>query len=333
MTDTLLNIEPTNTFALFGGGPVLVDLAKHLQANGSTVYVFTSERLIDYSGEEANIPSIMESFGIPCTITANIGNDEQAKGIASAGGIGISFGAPWIFRSAFIDLWNGRLLNSHPAPLPQHRGGGGYSWRILMNDQRGATCVHIVTTGLDEGDIVWYEQYEFSDECQVPADYEAAQVANDINSLRSLTEKFKQGISLDLTEQDHTTSTYFPRLETDTHGWVDWSLPADEIIRSIRAFDKPYAGVSTTLNETTVRISGAQLANDDLSFHPFQAGLIYRSFEGRHFVACGDVGISVEEIIIRSSTEQKNSVRLGDRLFTPASKLESAREYRAIYRP
>jgi methionyl-tRNA formyltransferase len=333
MSDTSMNTEPIDSFALFGGGPVLVDLAKFLHINGSSVHVFTSERLIDYSGEEASIPAIMDALEIPHSVTANIGKNEQAKKIASAGGIGLSFGAPWIFRSAFIDLWEGRLLNSHPAPLPEHRGGGGYSWRILMNDHRGATCVHVVTPGLDEGDIVWYKPYQFSNDCLVPSDYESAQVRNDIESLRTLVDNFKQGTSLGITEQDHTASTYFPRLETDTHGWIDWSDAAAEITLSIRAFDHPYAGASTTINGHKVRIRGAQLADDGLVFHPFQAGLIYRSIGGKYFIACNDSGISVEAIEFEGSSDPKNSVRLGDRLFSPVEKLQTAFEYRVTYRP
>jgi methionyl-tRNA formyltransferase len=328
-----MDIEPTNTFALFGGGPVLVNLANHLKSTGSSVHVFTSERLLDYTGEGSSLPEIMAAQDIPCAVTSNIGDESSAAEIASSGGIGISFGAPWIFRSAFIDLWNGRLLNSHPAPLPEHRGGGGYSWRILMKDRRGATCVHVVTPGLDEGNIVWYEPLIFSDDCLVPADYESAQVNSDIKSLRTLVEQIKQGTSLTSTPQDHSISSYFPRLETDTHGWIDWSLSVEDVIRSIRAFDQPYAGASTTLNGNDVRIRGAQIA-DDVTFHPFQAGLIYRDYDGRHFIACKGGGISVDKIELESSlAKPKNSVRLGDRLFTPAKKLQAALEYRATYRP
>ncbi len=328
-----MRIEPTNNFALLGGGPVLVNLAKYLNDGGSNVRVFTSERLLDYSGEKSSLPEIMNAHGIPCTVAANIGKDTDAIDIASSGGIGISFGAPWIFRSAFIDLWNTRLLNSHPAPLPQHRGGGGYSWRILMNDRRGATCVHTITTGLDEGDIAWYEPYKFADDCLIPADYEAAQVHNDIQSLRIIVDNFKKGTSLKLEPQDHSSSTYFPRLETDTHGWIDWSHSAEDIVSSIRAFDQPYPGASTTLNDHHVRIRGAHPANGELTFHPFQAGLIYRMIGDNYFIACNGGGISVEEITFQSSSGNKNSVRLGDRLFSPAAKLENAFEYRAIYRP
>jgi methionyl-tRNA formyltransferase len=203
-----------------------------------------------------------------------------------------------------------------------------------MDDRRGATCVHVVTQGLDEGDIVWYEPYQFNDECLVPADYESTQVSKDIESLHTLVDKFKQGVSLDPTKQDHVASTYFPRLETDTHGWIDWSQSVEDVIRAIRAFDRPYAGASTTLNGHDVRIRGAQIADDDFTFHPFQAGLIYRKLGERHFVACADRGISIDKIDLEaSSADQKNSVRLGDRLFSPAVKLQAALEYRATYRP
>jgi len=326
-----LNIHPTNSFALFGGGLVLVELATYLKSIGASVHVFTSERLAESTGKESTLAEQMADLNIPCNVTPKIDKDVDAADIATSGGIGLSFGAPWIFRASFIDLWEGRLLNSHPAPLPQHRGGGGYSWRILMNERRGETCVHVVTPGLDEGDIVWAKPYIFGEECLVPTDYESVAVCRDILSLRELLDTFRNGTSLPLTAQDHSSSSYFPRLKTDTHGWVNWTHTADEIVRFVRAFDQPYAGASTTIRGHDVRIMGAHLADDSLTFHPFQAGLIYRISDGQYFIASNGGGIRVSEITPYST--ENPLLQLGDRLVTPNVKLDAALEIRASYRP
>jgi methionyl-tRNA formyltransferase len=328
---TLININPANRFALFGGGPVLVQLAMYLKSAGVSVHVFTSKRLAESTGTEATLAEQMAELNIPCNVTANIGNDVDATDIADGGGIGLSFGAPWIFKTSFIDLWDGRLFNSHPAPLPQHRGGGGYSWRILMNERRGETCVHVVTPGLDEGAIVWSKPYVFGEECLIPTDYETVAVSRDIVSLRELLGKLQNGTSLPLTAQNHSSSTYFPRLNTDIHGWINWTHTADDIVRFIRAFDQPYAGASTTVLGHDVRITGAHLADESLTFHPFQAGLIYRVSEGQYFIASNGGGIRISNITPYST--EHLLPQLGDRLVTPNVKLDAAFEIRTSYRP
>jgi methionyl-tRNA formyltransferase len=54
--------------------------------------------------------------------------------------------------------------------------------------------------------------------------------------------------------QEEKDSTYFPRLNSLNQGFIDWEWDCGEALRFIRAFDDPYCGASTFLNERRVFI-------------------------------------------------------------------------------
>ena len=58
------------------------------------------------------------------------------------------------------------------------------------------------------------------------------------------------------------------------NGWINWySWNTDEILRFISAFDHPYVGASSMINNKRIYIKNAHLVKKS-KFHPFQNGLI-----------------------------------------------------------
>ncbi|MGZ8361940.1 MAG: hypothetical protein ACXWUX_15585, partial [Allosphingosinicella sp.] len=123
--------------------------------------------------------------------------------------------------------------------------------------------------------------------------------------------------------QDEARSTYWPRLSTDLHGWIDWSWTAAEIERFCRAFGPAYAGARTCVRGGLARVRSCTRGESD-DFHPFQAGLIYRIDGDSLFVAARGGGLRIELDV---------AARVGDRLFTPRALLERALATRVTYLP
>jgi methionyl-tRNA formyltransferase len=86
--------------------------------------------------------------------------------------MGLSFGAPWLFRQDVITRFGGRLLNLHGARLPHYRGGGGFSWQILCDNRQGYALIHQITAGIDDGPIVAVREFRYPSSCRVPQDYQ-----------------------------------------------------------------------------------------------------------------------------------------------------------------
>ena len=163
-----------NNFLLFGGGDLLLKIALYLQSQNNKVCVVTSER---HFSEKLLFIS-KESFGeylinnsVDYIISKNVSIDKSVIRNITKNTIGISFGAAWIFKKNFIDLFNGKLLNLHGSRLPLDRGGGGYSWRIMRGDKIGITLIHQILPSIDTGDIIDYKSYVFPEDCRIPFDY------------------------------------------------------------------------------------------------------------------------------------------------------------------
>jgi methionyl-tRNA formyltransferase len=213
--------------------------------------------------------------------------------------------------------------------LPKNRGGASFSWQIMRGDRTGCHLFHLIDGGIDTGDIVMARPYTFPASCRTPAEYRAYHLATERKFFTDVIKKVRTNASFVLKKQDEAVSTYFPRLATDEHGWVDWSWGAGDIARFIAAFDRPYGGASTMLNGRRVRLRLATVARRDGIFHPFMSGLVYRKHAGAIWVAAHDGSVVVREILEHNG--DSCDTRVGHRLMTPREHLDTARAYTALY--
>lgn len=59
-----------------------------------------------------------------------------------------------LLTPAFVQRWQGRLLNIHPSLLPKYRGLDTYSRTIDAGDSHAGCTVHLVTEEVDAGEIL-----------------------------------------------------------------------------------------------------------------------------------------------------------------------------------
>jgi phosphoribosylglycinamide formyltransferase-1 len=62
-----------------------------------------------------------------------------------------------LFTPAFVRLWNGRMLNIHPALLPQFKGLHTHRRALEAEVKRHGATVHFVVPEMDSGPIVAQE--------------------------------------------------------------------------------------------------------------------------------------------------------------------------------
>jgi phosphoribosylglycinamide formyltransferase-1 len=56
---------------------------------------------------------------------------------------------PW-----FVDRWSGRMINIHPALLPQFKGLDTHRRALESGVEEHGATVHFVSTGMDEGPVI-----------------------------------------------------------------------------------------------------------------------------------------------------------------------------------
>ena len=315
-----------------GGSSILYDIIKNMDRNIEMV-VFTSERFSEEMIEGKKFKEQLQDLNIKFYVVENINNNEDLKKeIIRNSTLGFSVSASWIIKQISIDLFDGKIVNIHGSRLPQFRGGGGISWNILQGNRLDGFVIHFITTGIDDGAIIDKEEIIFPDNCKRPLDYYSYK--NKImvkKSIDFINQILNNNELFSLNPQQEEFSRYWPRLNTDKHGFIDWNWSLSNIQKFINAFDEPYNGAITFCNDKQVRVKNIFTNHVDGCFHPFQKGIIYRKNNQGYFVATEQ-----GTLIIKSLKDEKNkdlfdSINVGDRLYTPQNKIEESFSTRVFY--
>ena len=221
----------------------------------------------------------------------------------------------WIIPSEILNMFPKRIFNYHNSALPEQRGSACHSWRLMQGISFTRLTIHEVSLEIDKGRVYIEDQINFDKSIS-----NLAQSYEFISS--SETKLFSNFLNNDLKpyEQFEVNSFYWPRLSNEVNGFINWSWSAEEIVAFCNAFDKPFAGASTFIKGSKVNFSNVEIAYEDYSFHPFQAGLIYRVRGSDLFVAARQGGICVKELKLSENI----NIREGLRFVTPDDVLLSA---------
>ncbi len=148
-----------------------------------------------------------------------------------------------ILRTDVLDLAPRGSLNVHSSLLPRWRGAAPIQRAILAGDEETGVSVQRMVLALDEGDVL-LERRTPIDPAETAgellarlAELGGEAIVEALDALEAGTETF--------TPQDPDQVTYAPKLTKD-EGRIDWSLPALELSRQVRAFH-PWPGSRTSL--------------------------------------------------------------------------------------
>lgn len=327
----ILKRDDFKRLVILGGSEQTVTVAGFALENDLDLHVFVGLRQRDVvisTGQ--TVGDALSEKGITVNFVDSLKSGSvNPYELCDKGAVLLSLGSPYIIPKKLIELYDGRVINSHGAPLPEWRGGGGFSWRILAGDKRGMTCFHLVSEGIDDGDIILQTEYQFPPEVRFPKDYQAFAEAHASHSLVVFLKQVLCGETFTLKSQDEAKATYFPRLHTDSHGFIDWSWDGEELERFILAFSHPYSGASTFMQEQQLRIFDARFSKTRQTPHPFMFGIVERIHKGAITVCCKGGSLEIDQ----KDLAGKEMPKLGDRLVTSRNCLEEALSFRAIYTP
>lgn len=322
-----MKFSNVDKFVLFGGGFLLYYFSKILTDNKinhdliigprhQKEIVAENKTLIKLLGKNKNIFKI-----------TNLTSEFLKKYKKDKKTVFVSFSSPWIFKNKDIkEIFKNKLINSHGSRLPQNRGGGGFSWRILCQNKLGYCALHHVDSKVDTGKILLIEEFTFPYKLCRPHEYISFQNEQEKIFLNKFLKKIQRKEIFKTIDQPEYLSSYFPRLSTDDNGWIDWSYKINDLFNFICAFDEPFDGASTYYKNQIVKIKNVNLTKSDQPFHPFQYGLIYRKTEKFALVACKEGSLIVSKIFNTKGKNIFNNLKVGDRFFTPLIKLDSAKK-------
>ena len=150
-----------------------------------------------------------------------------------------------ILREDILELPNMDIVNLHASLLPKYRGAACIQAAIDAGDSETGVCAQHMVKKLDAGDLIHSKAIaiEATDTGGVLHD-KLAELAVPV---MAETIELLAGGNAPRTPQDEAGASYIGKLGRD-HGRLDWSMPADELERRIRAYH-PWPGTYTTVEE------------------------------------------------------------------------------------
>ena len=179
-----------------------------------------------------------------------------------------------ILRKNIIDFFDEKVFNIHPTYLPNERGGGTFSWRILNGINEISATIHRIDEGIDSGNILLQMKENLQGHHHKPYDFLIRTNLLYIKLIDIFLDKIPSIMKLNGIKQDNSKSTYFPRLITEINGIIDWSLSGVFIERTIRAFSHPYSGSFTYINGNRIFIMDSFFEESNHNMHPLMYGKV-----------------------------------------------------------
>ena len=161
-------------------------------------------------------------------------------------------------------------LNIHPSLLPKYRGPSPIQTTILNGDKETGITIILMDEKIDHGKIISSSSFLISKKCTYP------ELCQKLASLgvKLLVETIPKWINNEIEpkSQDESKAIYTKILKRED-GKIDWSKPAQETEKQIRAFN-PWPGTFTFIkhkNKTLrVKILEANVKNNKLIIKKLQ---------------------------------------------------------------
>ena len=188
------------------------------------------------------------------------------------------------------DGWSPKLsaLNIHASLLPRWRGAAPIARAIEAGDAETGITIMQMDAGLDTGPTLAAEKVAIaSDDTADSLTSKLAQVG-----ARLVVEALRSIDRLAATPQPEG-ATYAAKLHK-SEAWLDWSSPAGELARQVRAFN-PFPVASSLLNGTTVRIWRAHPSGDRVADEA-GVGVVKAADASGLRVACGAGELLITEL-------------------------------------
>ena len=224
-------MTPTLPIVFFGSGPVAAASLRRLVRHFSVEAVITKPRP---EGHHGLVPvlDLASELGLPVVTAANkveLSAAVAAQTFQSRVAVLIDFGI--IVAADVINKFPLGIINSHFSLLPEWRGADPISFAILSGQAATGVSLMLLVPAMDEGPLLA--------QATVPVenrDIEQLTAALIEASDELLATKLPLYVSGELTPQPQTGQPSYSRKLTKQDGELDFTKPAVQLEREIRAF-------------------------------------------------------------------------------------------------
>ena len=319
-------LENLKSIVILGGSPLFSKIQNINKRNNIETLLVSSPDQV----KEIDSKNILVSNNFDTKIKNKISSLIDIKNT-----LFISLGARWIFKkNDIINFFKNNIVNFHCTRLPFDKGGANISWKIINGDRIDNQLVHIINEEIDKGEILLNKKTLIPHYCKVPLDYINYHNSEFLKLYQTFILDVKKHKFFPLYKQPDYIGSYNPRLSSKISNWIDWDLSPSNLIKFINAFDEPYNGAKTLINNKEVHIKSVQLHGGDLSSHPFRKGIVTRHDKNWIVVNTSDYfSIIIEKILDKNKKNILKDIKQGDRFHTPKKFLDIALSSRIKFTP
>ena len=184
------------------------------------------------------------------------GGAEQARFAALKPDVAAVVAYGLLLPSAILAAPRLGCLNIHPSLLPRWRGAAPVARAILAGDTDTGVSIVKMDEGLDTGPVLAQTRVAMPDRATTGA-FEAKLARLGATMLVETLQAYDAG-TISPRPQDEAGATYAHKFAKQD-GAIDWSRPADEIDRQVRAMS-PWPGAWFTLGDSSVRVLACEPA-------------------------------------------------------------------------
>ena len=233
---------------VFFGSPsfALPSLAALVEAPWAEVVLAVTQpaRPRGRSGRPASteVGAAAQAAGIPVLAPERLRRESTAEITARAPDVGVLAASGHLLPGHLLQAFPRGVVNVHASLLPRHRGASPVAAAILAGDEESGASLMLVERRLDAGPVIASASTEIG-----PLDTTGtltsriAEVGSEL--LRQNLAAWVAG-DIPAVPQEEARASYAPRLRRED-GAVDWSLPAVEIWRRVRAY-QPWPQATAT---------------------------------------------------------------------------------------
>ena len=225
-----------------------------------------------------------DALGVDVIRVRNV-NDEDALAQLRALAADYIFVVGWsqICGPDFLAIAPDRVIGYHPAALPRMRGRAAIPWTIFRQEPITAGTLFWIDGGTDTGAVLDQQFFHVS-----PRETAATLYAKHMRALSDMLARTLPAMAAGQAPrlvQDEECATWSAR-RTESDGLIDWSAPAVEIARLVRAVGRPYPGAFTDVKGKRMQIWAAESC-DRGDRHFGRSGQVVEIDGDRFTVLCG----------------------------------------------
>lgn len=226
--------KTSETIVFFGSGPVAAKSLELLAQHFEVEAVITKPKPEHHRGGFP-VLEICEKYHFTVFTPSNkqeLTDLFKAKPVKSRVGVVIDYGI--IIAQEVIDYFPLGIVNSHFSLLPEWRGADPISFAILSGQPKTGVSLMVIDAGMDTGKLITYRGLPITNEDTTPSLTEKLIDLSD-ELLAEYLPKYIKG-EVAAKQQPHPDRATYSRKLTKEDGLIDWTKPADQVEREIRAF-------------------------------------------------------------------------------------------------